>query len=191
MEKSVDFQNSKVSYILKSSPRSKHVRLAVYGSGELVVTAPRGMDSGIVEKFIAQKSKWILEKLEYFKSISGTVFIKKSSRRDYYVQHKAEAHALVVARLAHFNQYYNFTYHRVSIKNQKTRWGSCSRKGNLNFNYKIALLPPRLVDYIIVHELCHLGELNHSRKFWNLLSQTIPDYFAIRAELKKVGVRFS
>lgn len=181
---------TEIPYILKSSTRAKHVRLAVYGSGELVVTAPRGVKRGMIEKFIAQKSKWILEKLAYFRSISGTVFIKKSSKRDY-VQYKTEAHALVVARLVHFNQYYNFTYHRVSIKNQKTRWGSCSRKGNLNFNYKIVLLPPRLADYIIVHELCHLGELNHSKKFWNLVAETIPDYAEIRSELKKIGVRFS
>jgi hypothetical protein len=63
------------------------------------------------------------------------------------------------------------------------------RKGNLNFNYKIALLPERLADYIIVHELCHLKEVNHSQKFWNLVAKMMPDYLEIRNELKKSGIK--
>ncbi|PIP23438.1 MAG: hypothetical protein COX90_01110 [Candidatus Nealsonbacteria bacterium CG_4_10_14_0_2_um_filter_38_17] len=70
------------------------------------------------------------------------------------------------------------------MKNQKTRWGSCFKKGNPNFNYKIALLSQRLADYIVVHELCHLGELNHSQKSWNLVAKAVPDYPEIRDELK-------
>jgi predicted metal-dependent hydrolase len=97
--------------------------------------------------------------------------------------YKEKARALATARLAHFNSFYHFTYHRISIRNQKTRWGSCSSRGNLNFNYKIALLPAHLVDYIIVHELCHLGQMNHSAKFWELVSKTTPNYLALRKEL--------
>lgn len=106
-----------------------------------------------------------------------------------YLQHKERAREIVNERLAHFNKTYQFEFRRVSIKNQKSRWGSCSKKGNLNFNYKIALLPEKLANYIVVHELCHLGELNHSRNFWNLVSKTIPDYKQIRNELKKKQMR--
>jgi predicted metal-dependent hydrolase len=100
-----------------------------------------------------------------------------------------EARALAAARLAHFNTFYNFTYNQVRIRNQKTRWGSCSQKGNLNFTYKLILLSSRLVDYVIVHELCHLEQMNHSPKFWELVSQTIPDYKARRRELLHGTVR--
>jgi predicted metal-dependent hydrolase len=93
-------------------------------------------------------------------------------------------------RVEHFATVYGFKYNRVSIKNQKTRWGSCSKKGNLNFNYKIFLLSPDMRDYIIVHELCHLKELNHSRKFWTLVEEIVPDYRIARKALKKQGLFF-
>lgn len=100
-----------------------------------------------------------------------------------YLKHKEEARALVKARLEYYNSFYNFTYKRISIKNHRSRWGSCSKKGNLNFNYRIALLSPDLADYIVVHELCHLGEFNHSKSFWMLVARTLPDWPRRRKEL--------
>ncbi len=108
-----------------------------------------------------------------------------------FIHHKEEALAFAEMRVKYFNKFYKFTFNKINIKNQKTRWGSCSKNGNINFNYKIALLPQHLADYIIVHELCHLGEFNHSRKFWNLVAKTIPDYLEIRNELKKSNMSFS
>jgi predicted metal-dependent hydrolase len=105
-----------------------------------------------------------------------------------YLKYKEEARVLVKARLEYFNTFYNFEYKRIAIKNHKSRWGSCSKKGNLNFNYRIALLPPHLADYIVVHELCHLGEFNHSKKFWALVERTIPDWRMRRAELMRTAV---
>lgn len=114
--------------------------------------------------------------------------VKKLSGQDFLLN-KASAKALALSRLQYFNQFYNFSYKRVTIKNTVTRWGSCSRQGNLNFNYRIATLPTDLSDYIIVHELCHIGEFNHSRDFWNLVAKTIPNYLQLRAELKKRGMQ--
>ena len=85
-----------------------------------------------------------------------------------------------------FNQIYGFQYNKINIRNQKTRWGSCSKKGNLNFNYKIALLPEKYADYIVVHELCHLKEFNHSRSFWNLVARTIPDFRERKKRIKNI-----
>ncbi len=101
-----------------------------------------------------------------------------------YLKHKQQARIIVEDRLSYFNQFYGYKWNRITIRNQKTRWGSCSKKGNLNFNYKIALLPPQMADYIIVHELCHLGEFNHSANFWNLVTKTVPNYKIIRKALK-------
>ena len=113
----------------------------------------------------------------------------KIARRVGFLKYKEEARKLALSRLEHFNQFYNFEYNTVRIKAQTTRWGSCSSKGNLNFNYKIALLPPHLLDYIVVHELCHLGEFNHSQNFWNLVEKMIPNHFELRMELR--GFKFS
>lgn len=121
--------------------------------------------------------------------------VSKSSRKNY-LEHKEQARNLVTERLEHFKKIYVassfvFKVGRVSIRNQKTRWGSCSKKGNLNFNYRIALLPEALADYIIVHELCHIGEFNHSRDFWNLVSVACPNYIEIRKELKQKRLSLS
>ena len=114
---------------------------------------------------------------------------KKVASHSSFHLHKKVALELCHARLAHFNSFYNLSYKKVSIKNQTSRWGSCSRRGNLNFNYRIALLPPEIADYIIVHELCHLGEFNHSKKFWDLVAKTVPDWNKLRAQLKEEGKR--
>ncbi len=105
-----------------------------------------------------------------------------------FIQYKNQALATAQNKIAHFNAFYKFKVNRVTIKNQKTRWGSCSKKGNLNFNYKIALLPPHLSDYVIVHELCHLEQLNHSPAFWNLVAKTIPQYKKIKKDFKKISI---
>lgn len=112
---------------------------------------------------------------------------KKKKPNTRYLKHKEGARALVHERLAYWNQFYNFTYKKVFIKNQKTRWGSCSKSGNLNFSYKLVFLPVHLVDYVIVHELCHLGEFNHSANFWALVSKTTPNHKHLKNELKHKG----
>jgi predicted metal-dependent hydrolase len=103
-----------------------------------------------------------------------------------YKKYKEHSLYLIHQKIIHFNTHYNFKINKVFIKNQKTRWGSCSTKGNLNFNYKVALIPEHLTDYVVVHEICHLGQFNHSPKFWALVAQTIPDYKKRRRELKKL-----
>lgn len=104
----------------------------------------------------------------------------------HYVKHKEFAREVIKERLAVWNGHYGFTYKRVAIRNQKTCWGSCSEHGNLNFNYKIIFLPESLMDYVIVHELCHIKHLDHSTDFWALVGQTIPDYTGRRKHLRKM-----
>jgi len=168
---------------LKRSRQARRLRLSVRCDGQVTVVAPAGLAPGIVEQFIFGKIDWIANQLEKFKPFRSGILLK-FGRRDY-LKYKEKAGRLAKERLAYFNQFYNFKVGRVAIKNQKSRWGSCSKKGNLNFNYRIILLSPRLADYIIAHELCHLGELNHSKKFWRLVGRLIPDYKAIRKEIRK------
>jgi len=183
MKRRIELDKNKIEYTLRTSKRARCLRLSVRCDGNLVVTAPQYLSENAVEQFILQKSKWIIDKLNYFKSMSDRIFFR-SSKKDY-LENKGKALILTKERIEHFNTVYGLKFNKISIKNQKTRWGSCSRKGNLNFNYKIALIPEKLADYVIVHELCHLKEFNHSAKFWKLVSITMPDYLKLRKELKK------
>ena len=106
------------------------------------------------------------------------------SRKDYLL-HKETARVLVHKKLTYFNQHYKLAWGSVAVRNQKSRWGSCSKARNLNFNYRIAFLPAHLQDYVVVHELCHLKEFNHSLKFWRLVGEVIPNYILCKKELQQ------
>ena len=176
-------QNRPVDYVDKINPRSRRLRLAVYADGRLVVTRPRFLSERAALNFIRAKAAWIISRLEYCK-LHPVPLMAGPGRRPEYLAQKEAARTFILARLAHFNEFYKFTYKRVSIRNQSTRWGSCSRQGNLNFNYRLLSLPPEVADYVIVHELCHLQELNHSARFWRLVAQTVPDYDEKRRKLR-------
>ena len=95
------------------------------------------------------------------------------------------AKEIIRARVKHWAAELKLEYNRVTIKDQRTVWGSCSRKKNLNFNWRLAAVPPEALDYIVIHELCHLREMNHSKRFWDLVRLTCPDYPARRKWLRK------
>ena len=158
------------------------MRLAVYCNGSIILTAPQSFGQSIVENFIRNKASWLFSKIELFRQFEGKIIIKRS-RKDY-LKYKESARILAKEKIDCFIKSYGYKYNRINIKNQKTRWGSCSKKGNLNFNYQILFLPEKIQNYIIVHEICHLKEFNHSNSFWHLVGQLVPDYSSIRKELK-------
>ena len=90
-------------------------------------------------------------------------------------------------RTAYFSKKIGVSYGGITIRNQKTRWGSCSSKGNLNFNCLLMLTPPEIQDYVVVHELCHRKEMNHSDRFWKEVEKILPDYKERRFWLKEHG----
>ncbi len=90
-------------------------------------------------------------------------------------------------RCRHYLQYTGGSYSRITIRDQKTRWGSCSSTGTLSFNYRLMFAPPRVLDYVVIHELCHLTHMNHSREFWNLVASVMPEYKIHRNWLKEHG----
>lgn len=160
--------------------------MAVYCDGSFVVTKPARVGDNIVEKFIIEKADWVLSKINYFTQFPAEIL--EDSRKEY-LENKDKTLDFVLGRIDVINRDGAFKFNRISIKNQKTRWGSCSRKGNLNFNYRILFLSERFADYIIAHELCHLKEFNHSKKFWSEVEKIIPDYRIIRREIRKNGLR--
>ncbi len=172
---------SKIPYRIKRSKRAKRMRLAVYCDGSVVITSPFGIEQSLIEKFFTDKKQWVLEKIRFFKSVESKA-IRTFSHRDY-LENKDKALTLVHERVRYYNKIYGFSFNKVFIKNQKTRWGSCSRKQNLNVNYKIVFLPQKHQDYIVVHEMCHLKEFNHSKKFWALVEKALPNYLDLKKEL--------
>ena len=183
----VKLQSQSVRYRLRRSQRARHMRLTVYPGGSLVVTAPVSLDFSLIEQYLHKKTRWILEKVQLFSSLSPF----RVSTHGTYLRYREQARTLISQRLEYWNTQYGFSYVRVSIKDHKSIWGSCSRKRNLNFNYRLLFLPKELADYVVVHELCHLKEQNHSKSFWLLLCKTMPNYGLLREKLKhyKVGNR--
>jgi hypothetical protein len=185
MEKIIELGNQKIVYNLKNNKKSRRLRLTIYNDGCLLVTKPVFLTNKMVDKFLLQKADWIIDGLKRFKD---SVFKTKPSDRKDYLLNKKAAFSLVIKKIEEINKIYNFKYGRISIRNQKTHWGSCSRRGNLNFNYKIVFLSEELAGYIIAHELCHLKEMNHSSRFWNLVLKAEPNYLNLKKELKKISL---
>lgn len=181
----IKIKNRDINYVARRSSRAKRLRLAVYCDGSFVVTIPRGFSIARAEEFIQRQTEWVLDKLDIMKKRQRNSLFQNIGRQEY-LRLKDTAHVMVAEKINKFNVFYEFKFNKINIKNQKTCWGSCSKKGNLNFNYKIILLPEKIADYIIVHELCHLQEFNHSGKFWELVSAAIPDCRKIARELKRI-----
>ena len=170
-------------YTIRVSRRSKNVRLSVRPDGKVVITKPSYISQASVRKFVAQHQDWV--KIQLKKCAANPApLLGRRSRREY-ISHKEQSRILVYSLIRQSNALYGYSFRSVRISNQKTRWGSCSAQKNLNFNYKIIFLPPALQKYVIVHELCHLEELNHSERFWCLVSILLPDWRVLRRELKK------
>jgi len=102
-----------------------------------------------------------------------------------WLRNKAEQ--VIDERLVYYRDIVGVSYHRFCIKAQKTRWGSCSSKGNLNFNWRLVMAPLWVLDYVVVHELSHLKHMNHSKEFWDTVAMHIPEYKKAVAWLKENG----
>lgn len=171
-----------IAYQFKPNARSRHFRLTVHADGRVVATYPARTSRRAVLAFVREKESWVRDKLEQISALNSPQS-RPADRQDY-LRRRESARRLILERLRHFNAAYGFRYQRVAVRDTRSRWGSCSAAGNLNFSYRLLDLEPGLRDYIIVHELCHLGELNHSARFWALVARTVPDYRARRHRLK-------
>jgi len=172
-------------YWLRVSRRARRVSLVMEYDGRLVAVLPRNKKERLIEAFMYEKKKWIHKTVSNHKKKKSISFHYSGKR---YKTHKDRTLALVKERVRCFNEVYRFSFNRVSVRNQKRQWGSCSAKKNLNFNFRLLFLPPRLLDYVVVHELCHLAELNHGKGFWRLVAQTMPQYHVLEKELKNYKI---
>lgn len=170
----------KMEYRLIRSER-KTVSLQITPEGELIVRAPKRMARGDIDRFVESKRGWIGKHLQ-----SRKPDVPKMSQAEFdtLVRHALEVIPQVVARFAPL---VGVTYGRITIRNQRTRWGSCSAQGNLNFNCVLMRAPDDVLEYVVVHELCHRKEMNHSPKFWAEVERVLPNYAESKRWLKENG----
>ena len=170
-----------LSYQIIRSAR-KTVSIQVKPDGQVIVRCPRRMRGDDIRRFVESKAAWIAKHLA---TCPGQETPKLNKRE--LEQLRAQAKDLVAARVRYYAPIVGVTYSRITIRAQHTRWGSCSSKGNLNFNCLLAMTPPAVLDYVVVHELCHRKEMNHSDAFWKAVEEILPDYKACREWLKVNG----
>lgn len=174
--------------VIRSGRRS--ISVEIRRDCSVVVRAPRWATDREIENFVKERYGWITEHLDKMRSRARDreeIMPLAAEERERAV---AKALEVIPARVRHYAGILGVSYGRITIRNQKTRWGSCSAKGNLNFNYLLTLMPEKILDYVVVHELCHRIELNHSPAFWSHVERVLPDYRERRLWLKKEGARF-
>ena len=177
----------KQEYTLIRSDR-KTITLQLSPEGNLTVRAPRNVSLYRIDETVQSHAGWIEKKRKALeKNRKMALVITPEIRAD----GLRRARKIIPARTSFFSGLMNVTYGTVSIREQKTRWGSCSGKGNLSFNWKLVLLSPELLDYVVVHELAHRVEMNHSPRFWAVVESVLPDYKSLRKRLREEGARLT
>ena len=176
MNYEIEQENVGIVRYIKNN-RAKRIIISV--KPEFVrVTVPRRQTLKSAQQFVNQKIDWIKKHSENIKILN-----KKSKKLP--IIEKKHARKILEKRLAELAQLHNFQYNRVSIRNQRTRWGSCSSKDNISLNMKLLHLPNQLIDYILLHELVHTRVKNHSKDFWNELETVVPNARIMDNKLKE------
>lgn len=170
-----------ITYRLVRSDR-RTVSIQITDTG-VVVRAPRRMTDAQIQSFVKSKEGWIRTHLESRPVTEG----KPAFTKEAISALSNQARFVIPGKVAHYAKLVGVTYGNITVRSKKTRWGSCSGKGNLNFNCLLMLVPEKVLDYVIVHELCHRKEMNHSQKFWALVAQVLPDWQERRRWLRENG----
>ena len=170
--------DTKLNILIIRSSR-KTLTLEICPDMSIVVRAPYEATDSYIEQLVVRRSGWIAKNLkkieEKNRQCNDTPPVKPLS--DAELKKLAEsAVSYIPERAAFFAPLVGVTYGRITIRNQRTCWGSCSSKGNLNFNCLLMLTPKDVIDYIVVHELCHRKQMNHSAVFWSEVAKVLPDY---------------
>ena len=165
--------------------RSNRKTLAIQINPDLSVTvrAPMYAPQSDIERILIEKESWIQKHIEKIreqeakkKEIQGESVESEYLTNEEIKKLADKALQHIPKRVSYYAKQIGVTYGKITIRNQKTRWGSCSSKGNLNFNCLLMLTPPEVIDYVIVHELCHRKEMNHSGAFRAEVEKILPDY---------------
>lgn len=176
--------------------RSNRKTLAIQINPNLLVTvrAPMYAPQSDIERILREKEGWIQKHIEKIreqeakkKEIQGESVESEYLTNEEIKKLADKALQHIPKRVSYYAKQIGVTYGKITIRNQKTRWGSCSSKGNLNFNCLLMLAPAEVLDYVVVHELCHRKEMNHSKAFWMEVQRILPDYKEVIQWLKEDG----
>lgn len=171
--------------------RSNRKTVAIQVNSDLSVTvrAPYSASEKDIEEILKKKEAWISRHIEKIKKTKERFEAEPTEKltREKVIALAEGALKVIPARVEYFAKVIGVTYGKITIRNQKTRWGSCSSKGNLNFNCLLMLAPPEVLDYVVIHELCHRKQMNHSKAFWLEVEKVLPDYKEARKWLKEEG----
>lgn len=173
--------------LIKSNRRS--IGITVKPGGDIIIRAPRLMPDSAIFSFVRTKESWIIK--TYLKQCKLTppqaIETKSSQTLALEKRYRDAAKDYIPKRVEYYHQFTGGSYQKITIRDQKTRWGSCSSNGTLSFSFRLMMAPPRVLDYVVVHELCHLKHMNHSKEFWNMVENILPDYKEHRKWLKENG----
>lgn len=180
-------ENSVTVTVIKSN--RKTLAISIKEDLSVTVRAPRRASKAEIERILKEKEQWIQKHISLMKEKKSRLDeMKENPLTDAELNElKAKAKRIIPERVAAFSKIIGVDYGRISIRSQKTIWGSCSSKGNLNFNCLLMLAPPEVIDYVVVHELCHRKEMNHSKAFWSEVEKVIPNYKFYLGWLKEEG----
>ena len=165
----------------------KTVALQIRVDGSVILRAPRRMKRADLDNFLSSKKTWIeTHRKRILAQQQAAEAVPKLSAEDILAL-KDEAMRVIPERVRHYAPLVGVSYGRVTIRRQRSRWGSCSSKGNLNFNCLLMLTPPEVLDSVVVHELCHRREMNHSERFYAEVLRVFPEYWRWNKWLKENG----
>jgi len=181
--------------------KRKTLILQIKADGSLVIRAPLRADISRINRFIDEKSNWIITKQlemrnrfflrnemlakQELSRNEGILFLGEKvkiafknpqDKTEIIAWYKRETLKYVALRLEQYSKNIGTKFHAIKITSARKRWGSCSARGNINFSWRLIMAPPEVVDYVIAHEACHLKHRNHSVRFWNLVESILPDY---------------
>ena len=185
IEKIHDFIESKKKWILKTSEYYKKLREG-YGEENLAINTISFLGA-IYRLQIVKDTSSSTVISDNLKLITFHVTDRRKYKYDIKEWYRRQTAQIVAERLPVISRKLDLQYNRVSIKSHTSRWGSCSKKRNLNFNLLLAAVPIKVIDYVLTHELIHLIELNHSKRFWSLVASAYPEYEKYREWLNRYG----
>ena len=165
----------------------KTVSIQVNQDLSITVRAPQRVTQKEIKRILEKNDSWIQKHIEMLREKQAEAEDVKKLTAEEIKTLAEQAFKLIPQRVEYFARQVGVTYGRITIRNQKTRWGSCSSKGNLNFNCLLMLAPTEILDYVVVHELCHRKEMNHSKAFWTEVEKVLPDYRQSVQWLKENG----
>lgn len=167
--------------VLERSIRAKHINLSVKPFKGVRIAVPRGVSFDEAVAVARSKRQWLRQHLDRMALVEQQIIAQQGGPDI----DRNLARKVLVTRLDLLADRFGFRYNRVFIRNQKTRWGSCSQKNNINLNVNLVRLPQRLIDYTILHELVHTRVKNHGPAFWLALERCVADPRALDRELNQ------